>query len=196
MTIHLNRPELGRDFMEHRKWHIVVLKIDHRPERDKRVTTHVGLTARAFGASEFWTSGTKDEQMASNIHEVSSQWGNKTFRVMTGVNWRHTIKQWKKEEGEIVHLTMYGLHVDDQIKAIRASPRSKLVIVGGPKVPAEVYSLADYNVAVGHQPHSEVAALSLFLDRLFQGAMLHRKFTDAQIEIIPSAKWKEVRGID
>lgn len=182
--------------MNDKKWHIIVLKIDHRPERDKRVTTHVGLTARAFGASEFWTSGTKDTQMASNIHEVGFQWGNKAFRVTTGVNWRHSIKQWKQEGGEVVHLTMYGLHVDDQIKAIRASPRPKLIIVGGPKVPAEVYSIADYNVAVGHQPHSEVAALSLFLDRLFQGSILHQKFGDARIEIIPSAKGKQVRSID
>jgi tRNA (cytidine56-2'-O)-methyltransferase len=182
--------------MDHRKWRIVVLKIDHRPERDKRLTTHVGLTARALGASELWTSGTKDEQMASNIHEVGSQWGYKAFRVTTGVNWRHAIKQWKQEGGEVVHLTMYGLHVDNQIKAIQVSSRPKLIIVGGPKVPAEVYSLADYNVAVGHQPHSEVAALSLFLDRLFQGTMLHQKFADAQVEIIPSAKGKQVKGID
>ncbi|MCG7848715.1 MAG: tRNA (cytidine(56)-2'-O)-methyltransferase, partial [ANME-2 cluster archaeon] len=30
---------------------IVVLRLGHRPERDQRVTTHVGLTARALGAS-------------------------------------------------------------------------------------------------------------------------------------------------
>ena len=30
---------------------IVVLRLGHRPERDARVTTHVGLTARALGAS-------------------------------------------------------------------------------------------------------------------------------------------------
>jgi tRNA (cytidine56-2'-O)-methyltransferase len=182
--------------MKKAKLRIVVLKIDHRPERDKRLTTHVGLTARAFGASEFWTSGIKDEQMATNIHEVNSQWGNKTFRVMTGVNWRRYTKQWKQEGGEIIHLTMYGLHVDDQITKIRASPQHKLIIVGGPKVPAEVYTIADYNVAVGHQPHSEVAALSLFLDRLFEGTSLHQKFSDAQIEIIPSAQGKQVKGHD
>ena len=178
------------------QWHIVVLKIDHRPERDKRLTTHVGLTARAFGADELWTSGTRDAKMTASIHKVTSQWGKQTFRVITGVNWRTSIKKWKQDGGEIIHLTMYGLHVDDQIKAIRASPRHKLVIVGGPKVPAEVFSIADYNIAVGHQPHSEVAALSLFLDRLFQGSMLHQKFLDAQIEIIPSAHGKQVKGSD
>ncbi|TLZ95287.1 MAG: tRNA (cytidine(56)-2'-O)-methyltransferase, partial [Methanobacteriota archaeon] len=29
---------------------ITVLRLGHRPARDKRVTTHVALTARAFGA--------------------------------------------------------------------------------------------------------------------------------------------------
>jgi tRNA (cytidine56-2'-O)-methyltransferase len=182
--------------MKKAKWHIVVLKIDHRPERDKRITTHVGLTARALGANEFWTSGTKDDLMASNIHEVNSQWGNKDFHVTTAVNWRQATRKWKQEGGEIVHLTMYGLHLKDQIKAIRASPRSKLIIVGGPKVPAEVYNIADYNVAIGHQPHSEVAALSLFLDKLFQGTTLHQKFTDAKIEIVPSAHGKQVKGFE
>jgi tRNA (cytidine56-2'-O)-methyltransferase len=30
---------------------ITVLRLSHRVGRDERVTTHVGLTARAFGAS-------------------------------------------------------------------------------------------------------------------------------------------------
>ncbi|MGC9107424.1 MAG: tRNA (cytidine(56)-2'-O)-methyltransferase, partial [Infirmifilum sp.] len=28
---------------------VVVLRLYHRPDRDKRVTTHVALVARAFG---------------------------------------------------------------------------------------------------------------------------------------------------
>ncbi len=28
---------------------IAVLRLGHRPERDKRITTHVALTSRAFG---------------------------------------------------------------------------------------------------------------------------------------------------
>ncbi|MFX0169160.1 MAG: tRNA (cytidine(56)-2'-O)-methyltransferase [Candidatus Hodarchaeota archaeon] len=182
--------------MNHSKWRIVVLKINHRPERDKRLTTHVGLTARAFGADEFWISGIKDEKIASKIHEVNSQWGNQAFRVMTGVNWRHSIKTWKEEGGEVIHLTMYGFHVDDVIGEIRGSSRQKLIAVGGPKVPAEMYKAANYNVAVGHQPHSEVAALSIFLDRLFQGSALHHKYSDARIEIVPSSHGKQVKESD
>ena len=32
--------------------HIGVLRLGHRRERDKRITSHLGLTARAFGADE------------------------------------------------------------------------------------------------------------------------------------------------
>jgi tRNA (cytidine56-2'-O)-methyltransferase len=88
---------------------------------------------------------------------------------------------------------MYGIHVDDAIAEIRASPRDKLVVVGGPKVPAEVFDLADYNVAVGHQPHSEVAALAVFLDRLFQGDALRELPDDAQFVIEPMHRGKRVR---
>lgn len=175
---------------------IIVLKLDHRPERDKRLTTHVGLTARAFGATEYWISGLKDPKISETIEQVSNQWGNQGFTVLTGIKWRNRIQQWKAEGGEVIHLTMYGIHVDDVISSIRSSDRSKLIIVGGPKVPIEVFQLADYNVAIGHQPHSEVAALSLFLDRLFEGRMLHRKFSDATLEIEPTAHGKRVKEID
>ncbi|MHC1589292.1 MAG: RNA methyltransferase, partial [Methermicoccaceae archaeon] len=53
------------------------------------------------------------------------------------------------------------------------------------KVPREVYELSDYNVAVGNQPHSEVAALAVMLDRLLPHAT-ERTFEDAMLEIEPS----------
>ncbi|MCC6052717.1 MAG: tRNA (cytidine(56)-2'-O)-methyltransferase, partial [Desulfurococcaceae archaeon] len=40
---------------------IYVLRYGHRPERDKRVTTHVALVARAFGASGFILGDVVDE---------------------------------------------------------------------------------------------------------------------------------------
>ena len=36
---------------------ISVLRLGHRIERDKRITSHLGLTARAFGADEIILSG-------------------------------------------------------------------------------------------------------------------------------------------
>ena len=31
-----------------------VLRMGHRPERDKRITSHVALTSRAFGAEKMY----------------------------------------------------------------------------------------------------------------------------------------------
>ncbi|MCL2143761.1 MAG: tRNA (cytidine(56)-2'-O)-methyltransferase, partial [Methanomassiliicoccaceae archaeon] len=44
-----------------------------------------------------------------------------------------------------------------------------LVIVGAEKVPPEVYERSDHNISVGNQPHSEIAALSIFLYEVTQG---------------------------
>ena len=51
-----------------------------------------------------------------------------------------------------------------------------LIVVGSEKVPFKVYELADYNVAVTNQPHSEVAALAVFLHEYFRGKELDKKF--------------------
>ena len=37
-----------------------VLRLDHRLKRDTRITTHVCLTARAFGASKIYLAGERD----------------------------------------------------------------------------------------------------------------------------------------
>lgn len=179
--------------MKASRWRIFVLKLKHRPERDKRLTSHVALTARAFGANGFWVGGLRDPKIGETIRQVSNQWGFQSFEVETGVPWRKKIQSWKQRGGEIVHLTMYGLYVDDKIREIQASPRDKLIIVGGSKVQKEVFELADYNIAIGHQPHSEVAALAIFLDRLFQGEILKQKPNDAKTAIEPSSDGKQVR---
>ena len=48
-----------------------------------------------------------------------------------------------------------------------------MIIVGASKVPFEVYERADFNVSVGNQPHSEIAALAIFLDRYTEGKALY-----------------------
>jgi tRNA (cytidine56-2'-O)-methyltransferase len=171
---------------------IIVLRLGHRPERDKRITSHVGLTARAFGADGIWIAGLRDPNVVNTLQKVTYQWGLRDFEVQTGVHWRKSIKAWKEQEGEVIHLTMYGLHVDKVISKIRASHRDKLIVVGGPKVPSELFSLADFNVAVGHQPHSEVAALAIFLDRFFKGKSLKIIPEDAKSIIIPKSHGKRV----
>jgi len=52
--------------------------------------------------------------------------------------------------------------------------------------------IADYNVAIGSQPHSEIAALAIFLDRIFEGNQFNKSFLDEKMKIIPSNKGKNV----
>jgi tRNA (cytidine56-2'-O)-methyltransferase len=66
-------------------------------------------------------------------------------------------------------------------------------VVGAEKVPFEIYGLADWNVAVGNQPHSEVAAVAVTFDRLSTGNdPLKKKFAGAKLEIVPTECGKQV----
>ena len=165
---------------------ITVLRLGHRPARDKRVTTHVALTARVFGADAVLIS-TRDPALERTVRNVVRRFGG-SFRIETGVAWRGLLRNWK---GPKVHLTMYGLPIDDVLPRI---PRDDLlVVVGAEKVPRDVYDLADFNVAVGNQPHSEVAALAVFLDRLLGGRSLQGEPT-ARIRIRPNPRGKSVES--
>ncbi len=167
---------------------IVVLRIGHRPKRDKRVSTHVGLVARAFGADKFILS-TKDEVVEESIRKVLRKFGG-SMEIVNGADWKKEIKNFK---GVKIHLTMYGVNVDDIIDEIRKH-EDIMVIVGAEKVPKEVYELADYNVAIGNQPHSEVSALAIFLDRYYEGKELKRNFY-GYWRIIPNPRGKTVKII-
>jgi tRNA (cytidine56-2'-O)-methyltransferase len=68
--------------------------------------------------------------------------------------------------------------------------------VGASKVPGEVFGLSDFNLAVGSQPHSEVAALAIALDRLGGGAWSRKKFKGGRVVIRPSARGKVVVPAD
>lgn len=164
---------------------ITVLRLGHRPERDKRITTHVALTARAFGAKGIIVS-TKDAVLEESVQDVVKRFGG-DFTITTGVNWRRYLQDF---QGTVVHLTMYGLPVDEV--ASNVPDGEVLVVVGAEKVPPEVYQRADMNVAVGNQPHSEVAALAILLDRIFQGKGLQRDYQGAQIKVLPCERGKTV----
>ncbi|WP_297496919.1 tRNA (cytidine(56)-2'-O)-methyltransferase [Thermococcus sp.] len=173
---------------------IVVLRLGHRPERDKRITTHVALTARAFGANKITIAAEEDNHVRESVEDVVERWGG-PFTIEFDQSWKRIMREWKERGGLIVHLTMYGIHVDDVLQALKnelRAGRNIMVIVGAEKVPREVYELADYNVAIGNQPHSEVAALAVFLDRLLEGKGLRRKFENAKLKIVPQERGKMV----
>lgn len=168
---------------------IVVLRLGHRPERDKRITTHVGLTARALGAQGMLLAA-DDRKITENIEEMTGRWGGRFF-VRNNVHALAEIKQWKEEGGKVCHLSMYGINLPDAVPELKAANKL-LIIVGAEKVPGEIYEAADWNVAVGNQPHSEVAALALTMDRISETDPLTAVFEGAELTVIPTAKGKTV----
>jgi tRNA (cytidine56-2'-O)-methyltransferase len=167
---------------------VIILRVGHRPERDQRVTTHVGLTARALGAQGMYLAAA-DKGVVQSIADVVSRWGGDFF-CQDAVKWRTCIRDWKAQGGTVVHLTMYGLNLPDVMGEIREQKKI-LVIVGAEKVPGEIYGLADYNVAVTGQPHSEISSLALFLDHYFSGQEFRNEFPNARIRIVPSKAGKQ-----
>ncbi len=172
---------------------IVILRLGHRIQRDQRITTHVGLTARAFGA-EGMLLDSDDSGIEKSINEVSQRWGG-SFYVRRITSWKSEIKKWRDAGGKVLHLTMYGMNLPDVIDEIMSN--DLLIVIGAEKVPPEIYGLADWNVAVGNQPHSEVAALAVALDRLHSVSgkdALNTKFTGGELEIVPHRAGKEVKS--
>ena len=112
------------------------------------------------------------------------------FEIEYEANWRRVVKQW---EGKIVHLTMYGLPVEEAAPIIHDCAEPLLVVVGGPKVPRDVYENATWNVSVTTQPHSEVSALALFMYLLEGERALKHEFTGGSISITPNERGKDVK---
>jgi tRNA (cytidine56-2'-O)-methyltransferase len=173
---------------------IVVLRWGHRPQRDARLTTHVALAARALGASGFLLSDTVDEKIRETVEKVTRNWGGKFFFEME-TPWKSAVRDWKAKGGIVVHLTVYGENIQtsnvlDRIKNLR---KDVLVMVGSQKVPKDFFSndVSDFNVSIGSQPHSECAALAIFLDRFFEGKELVKEFKKAKINVVPRERGKK-----
>jgi tRNA (cytidine56-2'-O)-methyltransferase len=170
---------------------INVLRLDHRLKRDARITTHVCLTSRAFGASKIYLSGEEDIKLMKNVEEVVKRWGG-SFKIEYKKNYMNIIDEWKNNGGEIIHLTMYGSQVQDVIKNIRKSSKDKLIVVGGSRVPTKVYKNSDWNVSVTNQPHSEVSSLAVFQHMLMEGHEFDLEFDNAVFEVVPVSEGKKV----
>ncbi|WP_232688339.1 tRNA (cytidine(56)-2'-O)-methyltransferase [Halobacterium zhouii] len=172
---------------------VAVLRYGHRPGRDDRMTTHVGLTARALGADRAILPGNAS-QSEETVADITDRFGG-PFEVESTEELPATVRDW---EGVVVHLTMYGEPVQDVIGDVQDARESDplLVVVGGEKVPGEVYEEADWNVAVTNQPHSEVAGLAVFLDSLFEGRELSQEYEDARSRVIPQECGKRVEELE
>jgi tRNA (cytidine56-2'-O)-methyltransferase len=185
-SIHINKERKMRK--------VVVLRWGHRPQRDARLTTHVALAARALGASGFVLSDIVDKKLQENMEKVTENWGGKFFFEM-GKPWRSEVREWKTKGGIVVHLTVYGenLQTSPALDKIKQSEKDVLVLVGSQKVLSDFFSdeVSDFNVAVGNQPHSECAALAVFLDRFFEGKELAEVFEKAKIKVVPQKRGKK-----
>ncbi|UCE43837.1 MAG: tRNA (cytidine(56)-2'-O)-methyltransferase [Candidatus Bathyarchaeota archaeon] len=168
---------------------VSVLRLGHRVDRDERATMHVLLASRALSVSEVIYSGQRDANLEKRIQGVVDRWGG-PFEVTYERNWRSIIQNWK-ESSVVCHLTMYGININECLHKV---PKEKpvLVLVGSQKVHKDAFQLADYNIAVGNQPHSEIAALAIFLDRLFEGKGLKTEFEKGRMRVAPREKGKKV----
>ncbi|HTT44755.1 MAG TPA: tRNA (cytidine(56)-2'-O)-methyltransferase [Thermoplasmata archaeon] len=164
-----------------------MLRVGHRPGRDPRLTTHVALAARAFGARRMYLHP-RDDALAERVAGVGRRWGG-GFEVVPADDWKKLVSSFP---GAVVHLTMYGLPLERCLPRL-SRERSILLVVGGAKVPPELYRRSKYNVAVGHQPHSEVAAVAVTLERLL-GLPRPVGAGGAPNRIVPSARGKRVVG--
>jgi tRNA (cytidine56-2'-O)-methyltransferase len=172
-------------------YNVTVLRLGHRLVRDERISTHIGLVARAFGARSLVLTGA-DDHTVDSLRRMTARWGG-DFRVDYVKNWRETVRNF---EGPRIHLTMYGEKLETGLDLLKQRAVKKLLLViGAEKVPREIYSLVDLNVSVGNQPHSEVAALAVFLDRLFMGEELYNTFGNARFKIRPSLHGKKVEFV-
>jgi tRNA (cytidine56-2'-O)-methyltransferase len=130
----------------------------------------------------------RDEALAERVASVTRRWGG-AFAVVPVDDWKSVMRSFP---GAVVHLTMYGLPLERCLPRL-ARHREILLVVGGAKVPPELYRQATYNVAVGHQPHSEVAAVAVTLERLL-GLPRPTRPGEAPQRILPSARGKRVAG--
>ncbi len=157
-----------------------ILRLGYRKGRDPRITTHLALVARAMGADGFLLAGDEDKEMFDNLESVSERFGGSL--ETSHVKGMSHLKKHVQDGGVAVHLTMYGEPFRKAIPKIRRD-RPVVIVVGGAKVPGDVYKICQHNVAVGNQPHSEVAALALFMDAWFGESASEKKFEDARLII-------------
>ena len=197
--VRLMKSGLLRNHMAASNRRVSVLRLGHRRERDKRITSHLGLTARAFGADEVILAGEKDESAIETWRSVSERFGG-DFECRYEANPMSFLRRFAKDAGDgkpgqIVHLTMYGKSWRESLSSIESN-RPMVIVVGGTKVPGEVFRLANYNISVGNQPHSEVAALGVFLESLIGQIDESKHFQGGEIQVVPSLDRKKVMSLE
>lgn len=165
---------------------VEVLRLNHRIGRDARISTHVCLTSRAFGASKIYYSGQRDSSMENSVKGITKSFGG-PFDIEYVKNDIKLVQEKKKKGFLVVHLTMYG-------KDFKTFKKNKniLIIVGGEKVEPEFYKLADFNISVTNQPISEVSALGVFLYEFYG---YKKKFRNVKLKVVGQTRGKLLKKL-
>ena len=108
---------------------IEILRIGQRVLRDDRVTTHVALVARAFGASKIYMNEINPD-IRDTINQINTTWGGK-FEIEFITDWKNVINS-KKNTSKIIHLTMYGENINEIQNDIQKE-KEVLIVVGAEK---------------------------------------------------------------
>ena len=90
---------------------IEVVRIGQRVVRDDRVTTHVALVARAFGAKKIFMNEINPE-IKETLGKINDTWGG-NFSIEFMDRWKQIVKMKKEDNYKIIHLTMYGEDIND-----------------------------------------------------------------------------------
>ena len=170
---------------------LTIIRLSHRAGRDPRMSTHLGLTARVYGATNYLLCGDNDSAVLESINDVNERFGGSMIARFEESPLGF-LRRFIANGGIAVHLTMYGLPYQEVVKQI---PNDKpiAIVVGGAKVSREYYEMCQFNVAVGSQPHSEVAALAGFLERLNGGVSPPESFSGGKLVIHPNDRGKDLR---
>ncbi|MHA1948217.1 MAG: hypothetical protein ACW97W_19180 [Candidatus Hodarchaeales archaeon] len=74
---------------------VTIFRIGHRIFRDKRITTHLALVSRAFGASGIIIAGEKDEKIIKSVKKVVTEWGGDfTINFIPFEEWKPFLEEW------------------------------------------------------------------------------------------------------
>lgn len=111
---------------------IRVLRVGQRYVRDDRTLTHLCLVSRALGAEAIYLEDV-EKGILETLEKVNRTWGG-NFNTVVGEPWKKVIRDAKEEGRAVIHLTMYGIPLQDNAEELRKLDKM-LIVVGGPKVP-------------------------------------------------------------
>ena len=136
----------------------------------------------SYFCGAYWRNGFHEDGVVSAL-DVCKKFGG-DFKIETTSNPKRFLKDWP---GKIIHLTMFGISIDEEVDKIKELPEPLLFVVGAEKVPPWVFELSDYNIAIGNHPHSEVAGLSVALSKIY-GSVYNQNFEGGEVKVIPSSE--------